>query len=310
MDVSIRVANETDLDLIIDLNRSEYRDGHSDWKIFGVLANYEIAMWWGDKSLLQWHYSILKQTGGGILLLFVDDVLVGELDYCISSDQFSGKQISRAHIIWLLVDSKWRGMGFAKRLINTLKGKLEFDIWVEAEDERSIGLYESLGEKITTIVNYNSTNYIKKFLENEDVNIETITSSEHNYQQIANEFNDGKLRILIGRYYAPHFDILQLTKPDPHGIILGGMRRPDIISYHKKHFRILALVTQYPRVYMRGEINRSSLKYILNDIFDRIALKNYESIELQFYNGDIDTSILMELGFVSISDDDILYKIS
>lgn len=305
--MSISLAIVADIPNILRLNIDEYWDNYSDWENTGDQDRYEKAMWWGDERSLSWYHSILERIGGGIFIIRIDGIIVGELDYCITTEVDDKRSFQRVHIIWLLVDKKFRRQGLAEKLIEKL-AYLELPIWVEDEDERSNALYNKLGVKVRKIVNYFTDEIIVNSLL--DIKTTALSNKKDVYDDIRRKLYSGELRVLIGNYYAPSFDIAQLQIKDPLNMIWGGMNSADIVVYRKNSFEIYAILTQYSRIYIAGTIENEILKSVLADIFQRSLKIGFENIELQFYENNLDPKIITDIGFTQLSNDDNVYLIS
>ncbi len=305
--MSIRYATKEDIHELFKLNMEEYFP--KGFENVNLMDRYEQGMWWADLELFQWHFDILQRADGGILLLIEDNQIIGELDYVLSYDFDAGKPIKRYHIIWLFISYKFRRKGHASRLIKYLTNSVEHDIWVEDEDKRSRRLYEKLGFEYKKILNYCLLEPNSSAEENQVWIRREIIVQNKIYTDLNRMVATGELRTVIGRYYAPSFDIAQLSYPDPKMMIWGQMEPADVIVYEVDGGMIYALMTQYTRVYLKGEISSSELTGILKDLFPKIMEYGFETIELQFYESEIDTDMLLSLGFKLKSDNDYVYKI-
>lgn len=302
--IIIEKASIQDINELVKINKEEYWNDYDKIKSAEL---FELGKWWVIPDLLKWHKNIVNKCGGEILVVKYNDEIIAELDYVISPDHTTYK-FERIHIVWLIVKRKYRSMGIAKMLINNLKNQFpKFEIWVEAEDERSLGLYSTLGRKRRHINNW--TLQLKKY-ENKD----TITHDVNqlnliNYDNLMDSVKGSKLYPVIGRYYAPIFDLEQLRSSDQvHQYIWGSTEKAKIRPYQYKSLRIIAIQTQFLRIYVDDpNFSRNEFQYILGQIVKDIFEYGFHEIYAQSYSEDnIDIS-LKATGFTLDDDSDHVY---
>ncbi len=306
-DLKVRLGKREDLLSVLSLNVSEYYRDLSDWQDHTQRERWEVASWWGDIDLLNWHYRVLKSSNGGIIVACIGDKIVGELDYIISHDTDEAIPIKRYHIIWVLVNGDYRRKGIAHLMINYLKEISQgLPIWVEAEDERTENLYNAIGNKkliLTNWISKNNFNYVN------NLSIHCRINSI-DYVNLLTLIKNGEWRVLIGNYYAPEFDLNQLINAEEvQGYIWGELPPADIIEYKLDNIHVIAVLTQYPRILVRSGYNLLDIVNILKDLLKRIHDMGFEEIYFQYYLDDRIEKIFNELELVSQGNKDTVYEL-
>ncbi|MFV2015359.1 MAG: GNAT family N-acetyltransferase, partial [Candidatus Heimdallarchaeota archaeon] len=239
--INIIIADNKDINEICRLNQDEYWD---NTETVDEETQFRVGKWWIKNSLLRWHMSILKACGGNILVAKIGTEIIGELDY-VQSNEYDKGFFSRLHIIWLLVKKEYRTLGIAKKMIEVLKSKFpQSEIWVEPEDDRSLQLYQSIGIRRKSIDTW-KLNSKQRFLENFNYDlIEKLRLLD--YKQLINLIKENKVSCIIGRYYAPSFDIEQLNQSDEvKRYIWGDTDKPSIIVCRLNNLTLYTVMTQY-----------------------------------------------------------------
>ncbi|MCY3411480.1 MAG: GNAT family N-acetyltransferase [Candidatus Heimdallarchaeota archaeon] len=298
MEYHIRQASEIDLNGILDLNRRVYFDSVENWKISGIHERYSKGMWWVDPSLLHWHFSILKKCEGGILVCEHNATIIAELDYVLT---WEGEgRFKRVHIIWNLVDARFRRLGISKKLMQTLCDTFDLPVWVEAEDRNSDALYSSSGRIITTIINLSKQECTK--------NID-LDSKPCSLQELFLMVQKGTIFPILGAYYCSSFDTAQLAFPDPQAILYGNLPPPQVIMYKIDNIEYYVILTQYIRVYVQKVPAMPVLLKLLQHSMSLISSMGFESIEVQLYESKILLSALEILDFQELERDPV-YQLS
>lgn len=293
-DVSICLATKSHLHEICKMNRAEYWvsiEGISDDELF------RLGKWWVKPDLLEWHYRILQKCGGNIILAIYQDKIIGHLDYAESVD-FDTKPSKRVHIIWLLVDQSYRRLGIANLLIQKLKRMYEnMEIWVEPEDERSLDLYSKLGIRKKFIDNWRllEKDFKKKTLAQHDIR----EIGQISYRQLLEKLENFELKLIIGKYYAPAFDLMQLSEGEPvHRYLWGEMDRARIIGFSYNNLTVYAIETQFLRLYSNTDkFKLHDFEILLSLIIARILGFGFGEIYVQIYNDNYLKKILSKLQF-------------
>jgi GNAT superfamily N-acetyltransferase len=305
--INVRLAKIDDLPSILLLNVSEYYKELSIWQTHDQRKRWELASWWGDIDLLNWHFQVLKSSNGGILIAYIGEKIIGELDYVISQDFDQGTSIKRYHIIWVLVDNDYRRKGIAQLMINELRLISQgIPIWVEAEDQRTEKLYNTLGQKKLILTNWivkNKLNYVT----NPSIPYEI---NSINYVELMNFIQNGEWMVLFGNYYAPEFDINQMIYAEEvHEYIWGDLPPADIIEYKLENIHVIAVITQYPRVLVKSGYNIPGIVDILKEVLIRIHDVGFEEIYIQYYFDERIEKIFAELDLIPQGNKDTVYEL-
>ncbi len=300
---------------IVDFNLREYEVAENK-----ALDHFNELQWWGHNDLLKWHFANLERNGGGILLAVdKNSIIRGQLDYVRSIQE------ERLHIVWLLVDKGMRRQGIAKSLIAELqrKGKREGigKIWTEAEDERTEELYRSLGRVKDHLENYwidlnfdfeeDLNRYELVFHEGElvetlprktDLEVREFRGNSKNMKMFA------EYERIIGDYLTPEFDLSQLTSSinTLAGQFVWGETTPlEIAEYRLSNGKVLAILTQYVRIFKKGEAKAEEIQEVITDVVHRLALKNYEAVDVQVLKSRGLGPILQKAGFAKVEEDPV-----
>lgn len=305
-DIEVRLCKMEDLSSILSLNVSEYYRDLNVWQNHTQRERWELTSWWGDIDLLNWHYQVLKSSNGGIIIASLGDKVIGELDYVTSHDFDGDKPIQRYHIIWVIVDKNHRREGIAHTLISYLQNISQgVPIWVEAEDDRTENLYNTVGQKKLLLTNWTSKNNMNNFQTSIPHKINSM-----NYENILNLIKNGEWKVLIGNYYAPEFDINQLIRADEvQEYIWGDLPPADIIEYKMESIHVIAVLTQYPRILVKSGYSLPDIVDILKDLLIRIHDIGFEEIYIQYYLDDRIEIILKELNLISQGNKDVVYEL-
>lgn len=305
-DIEVRLCKMEDLSSILSLNVSEYYRDLNVWQNHTQRERWELTSWWGDIDLLNWHYQVLKSSNGGIIIASLGDKVIGELDYVTSHDFDGDKPIQRYHIIWVIVDKNYRREGIAHTLISYLQNISQgVPIWVEAEDDRTENLYNTVGQKKLLLTNWTSKNNMNNFQTSIPHKINSM-----NYENILNLIKNGEWKVLIGNYYAPEFDINQLIRADEvQEYIWGDLPPADIIEYKMESIHVIAVLTQYPRILVKSGYSLPDIVDILKDLLIRIHDIGFEEIYIQYYLDDRIEIILKELNLISQGNKDVVYEL-
>lgn len=302
-DLTIRMASSDNLYLVLQLNTKEYTRNTPYWSSLTQFEKFEAAGWWTDHSLLEWYQKILGLCDGGILLLFANNNLVGELDYVVSYDSHGNVTEKRSHIIWLLVDEPYRNKGYAKYLINHLVSILPHPIWVEAEDSRSNSLYQKIGEQVHSICNWTV-----------DVSLSVTSDRFHetpiSYQELHQKISDGWSPI-IGRYYAPCYDVSYLRESDEvNSFVWGNTPKVDPVNVSVNGTDIIVIITQYLRIYVPQDFDIGNLLSILDYCSAKLLDIGFSEVYLQCYHTPQLHEIITGRGAMCTSEGDPVYRIS
>ncbi len=298
----IREATSEDLEALLALNRAEYPG--VDWDSLNRFERWEIGMWWVDPELLQWHFDILRRCNGGILVIESNSHITAELDFCESWEELPNYSGNRYHIIWLTTHPLHRRQGLSSQLVSELHRRTNHPIWVEAEDSRTVGLYGKIGKE-------------NHFLSNWRVEINDITEyyldNRLEYTVISYEDLDQKKSdyfALIGRYYAPAFDLSQLRYSDPIKELMWADTPSNILHHYRKNeTEVIALMTQFPRIFVSKSYMREDLEAILASVCLQLFEMGFDSLEFQvYYHVDL-ISILSNLGFSEVIQKDPVYEL-
>lgn len=305
-DIEVRLCKMEDLSSILSLNVSEYYRDLNVWQNHTQRERWELTSWWGDIDLLNWHYQVLKSSNGGIIIASLGDKVIGELDYVTSHDFDGDKPFQRYHIIWVIVDKNYRREGIAHTLISYLQNISQgVPIWVEAEDDRTENLYNTVGQKKLLLTNWTSKNNMNNFQTSIPHKINSM-----NYENILNLIKNGEWKVLIGNYYAPEFDINQLIRADEvQEYIWGDLPPADIIEYKMESIHVIAVLTQYPRILVKSGYSLPDIVDILKDLLIRIHDIGFEEIYIQYYLDDRIEIILKELNLISQGNKDVVYEL-
>ncbi len=121
-DIKIDCVNPyRDLTELIALNRREnefnYKQNPQGVRLWNELSRWDrwrLGGPWYDKDTLALHLQIIQETGGFILISKSKERVNGELELIFEKSQ-SG--VSRAHIVWIVVDPEMRHCGIGKQLV-------------------------------------------------------------------------------------------------------------------------------------------------------------------------------------------------
>ncbi len=316
--MEIQLATENDLPEIVKMNLREYGISEEE-----KAYRFEELQWWGDLSLLEWHYSILKESGGGIIVAKVDNEIVGQLDYTVSIED------ERLHIVWLLVDKEYRGRGIARKLIAELRKiadkKGMSSIWAEAEDERTEKLYLSEGKITDYLENYwidlnfdldheeMDNNLV--FKEGELYEVLPKQPTKLNRTEVIDGTKERKItdlfkgrRRVLGDYLTKEFDLLQMIKSKStvaQPFVWGETPMLQIVKYPLQDGEIVAILTQYVRVYASGQYTENELENVLKGIIHRIFQLQFLAIDIQVLKSKKLGDTLQQLGFLKIEEDPV-----
>ncbi|RMG23483.1 MAG: GNAT family N-acetyltransferase [Methanobacteriota archaeon] len=240
-------------------------------------------------------------------------------------DYVKSIQEGRYHIIWILVDKEARRKGIAKSLIYELqkRGKREGigKIWTEAEDERTEELYQSLGGIVDHLENFwidlnfdldeDPNDHELLFEDGELVDVIprkiSIRGKEIRWNNNTGEVFAGYKRI-IGDYLTPEFDLSQLTTSVgtmAQDFVWGDTTPMEMVEYTLENGKILAILTQYVRVYQKGEVNNEEIMGIIKDVVHRLACKNYEAVDVQVLRSRKLGKTLLATGFAKVEEDPV-----
>ncbi len=317
--VNIRVATEQDIPQIVSLNLREYNLAEDE-----ALDYFEQVQWWGTQSLLRWHMGLIKANHGEILVALENGKIVGELDYVISPHQ------RRGHVIWLLVDRDFRKMGIAEALIEAMREQVKkagiSHIWTEAEDERTEQLYEKNGTVADQLQNFwLDLNFdIDEPLEQYDFKFEEGEISELSkrkvlYTSIAKKIHSNlpkekyielfsNLKRAIGDYLTPRFDMMQLIESIDNlasQFVWGETTPMEVAEYKFDEGTVMALVTQYTRIYIEDGIGTEQLKAVIKDLIYLLFQRKFVSMDIQILKSRQYEKMLTNLGFVLLEEDPI-----
>ncbi len=302
--IKYRIATYEDLLNIVDLNREEYGGNVEDWNKIDTKQKWEIGSWWVDLSTLQWHWDILQMCKGCILLAIHDNKIIGELDFVFSHDIAEGQISNHYHIIWLLVDKVYRRKGIARGLIDLLKQKKSLPVWVEAENYQSDTLYRSVGKIVQHISNWeiNRIDFVEKI---PNKYISRIKDLKSLYNIVHNRW-----QLIIGRYYAPSFDVAQLCWSDPVDMLIwGNSPEVEILEYKFDNTHAIAIITQHLRLYVEKEYLEEDLIIILQHASYKTIVTGFEGVFVQIYKSDKLHRILKKVGFQQIGELDPVYNL-
>lgn len=297
--IEIRPAGSEDLDQIVRLNVREYWDSQKTWQDEDQYNRWEQAGWWGDRQLLEWHFGILSRLNGGIILAIRSGQVVGQLDY-IQSVGSSADEPNRLHIIWVLVDRNHRRVHIASRLLKYIQNFSSRPVWVEPEDERSRNLYQKFGSITKYLTNWILPRTgLTPFVKGSDGTLDQLFDTVINQHWF-----------LIGNYYAPEFDYLQLKYSDPvHQFIWGNSPARLCRRYEIEQCRVIALLTQYPRIALSTIPSNEKLILIFSTICHDIFDLGFDNIQFQYYDDNRVNQALEQLGFQCIIEHDPVYSL-
>ena len=302
--MAVRHATEEDLSALLQLNSTEIWQDPFYWKSIDQQQRWEDGMWWADPELLAWYYSVLQATGGGILVVESDDEIIGELDYVQSYDDITGFSGNRLHIIWLLTHPDYRQQGIAQQLLQFLSSSTDLPIWVEPEDNRSDALYQKFGKQVFSISNWQldihdmPASLPDDRLEYNVLSLESVLELSSSYS------------LLLGRYYAPNYDSLQLTMSDPvYAYMWGNTRKPEVFEYQLTTTNVYAIMTQYPRIWVNHGYDPQELQRILGAISLTLFEQGFDKIYIQLYNHPTLSKILQNLHYICTIADDPVYQL-
>jgi GNAT superfamily N-acetyltransferase len=291
---------------ILELNKKEYWFDIEKWGKESMITRWKKGSWWVDPKTIQWHWDVLNQCHGGIIIAIIQGKIIAELDYVLSKDHIGSKLIKRYHIIWLLVDKDHRRMGIAKKLIQKLQELSQnIPIWVEAEDKRSDSLYRSIGKPIQYISNWSTNLVNSELLNNFDGDVTYSPDLKLIFERYKQEW-----RLIIGKYYAPSYDIVQISNSDQVDTLIWGNAQPaKIVEYKLNKTKAIGIVTQYPRVLVKNTYDRAEISQIIAHLaFDALAV-GFDSIYLQVYSSDDLNEILPTIGFRQMGELDNIYQL-
>ena len=295
---------------VMHLNIAEYWPDVTKWKNESVESKVDKGGWWVDDSLLKWHFDVLKSCRGGMLLMMFGGEIIAELDYVISSDPKIPSN-HRIHSIWLLVSKEHRRRGIAKQLIEYLHriNIASYPVWVEAEDDRSRLLYDNLGYEVEIYQNWEIHEH-----EFQQVKIASqidlpIQVTRVGFDSLANELD--KFECLLGRYFAPNYDIEQLNRSEiATQFIWGQSTIASLIKFETQSCTYMGVVTQYPRLYFRGKLNRDELILVFRRFFAKIFSQGFKTIFVQTYLSYDLTEILDTVGSKLIKENDAIHQLN
>ena len=301
--MQIHLADLKDMSSIVRFNRKEYWDLEL-YDLVSEDAKFNLGVWWVEKNWLQWHFDILKKSNGGILLANIENEIVGELDFVISPNFVNNKPIKHVHIIWLLVDKNSRKLGVATQLIEKLRVLYpQYEIWVDPEDSRSESLYRKYSQPFSYYVNfeYTASNLISQ---------DSINKRNLSYEYLVQELNSYSLKLQVGKYYAPLFDIMQLY----HGeqvkeLIWGDFEQPPIVEYSLNDSKLVCILTPSLRIFSYGEVSGENSLIIIKKLLMDLMLMGYTKFEAQLYREDDFVEIFKKLKFTQISDTDPIFNL-
>lgn len=317
--VHIRIATEEDIPQIINLNLKEYSLKENE-----AYDHFELVQWWGTQDLLTWHMKLIKANQGEILVAVENGTVVGELDFVISPHQ------NRGHVIWLLVDRDFRKKGIAEALIEAMRKHVEntgiVHIWTEAEDERTEQLYAKNGTIADVLQNYwldlnvdvegPLEQYDFKF---EDGELSALFKRENPYKVRAKAIHSNlpkekyieilsELKRVVGDYLTPEFDLHQLVDSieNPSSQFIWGETTPmEIAEYEFDEGIVVAIVTQYTRIYVDGEVGIEQLKTVIVDLIYLLFQRGFVSLDIQVLKSRQYEKMLADLGFMLLEEDPI-----
>jgi hypothetical protein len=252
---------------------------------------------------------IIQNCKGNILLATYNGKIIGQLDY-VFSDDHDQSFFTRIQIIWLLIDQNYRNLGIAKYLISSLKERYpDIEIWVEAEDNRSLSLYNSIGLKKKHLDNWVLKRDRFKFDNMSKPGIKEFKSIS--FKSLLELISDNKIKLLIGKYFAPFFDIQQMLHSDEvHEFLWGNTEKPQIRSYQIHDLQVYIIMTQYLRVYVNiTNVEQDDLIAILHDGIAKTFTIGFDDIMVQVYKEDNLNAILTEVGFTIESESDPIFKL-
>lgn len=291
--INIVIADRGDIERICKLNQNEYWE---DIKSVDKETQFRLGKWWIDTELLKWHKDRIEACGGNILIIKRDNEIIAELDF-VRSKEYDGNYFSRLHIIWLLVKKEYRRFGIAKRMIQNLKSRFpEYEIWVEPEDHRSLKLYQSIGVQRQSIDTW-KLNSRDNFSKNNQYNfVENLKLLD--YRQLINMIEENKVSCIMGRYYAPSFDIEQLNNSeDVHQYIWGETAKTSIFVCKSNNLKLYAILTQYLRIYIDNpNYDKEDFDLLVEYILTKTFSLGFEEIFIQVYHNLKLTGTLKKLG--------------
>ncbi|OLS29165.1 MAG: hypothetical protein HeimC2_01560 [Candidatus Heimdallarchaeota archaeon LC_2] len=305
-EVIIENAKIQDIYELVEINKEEYWENKDQINLEEL---FKLGKWWVIPDLLKWHRQIIDNCDGKILIAKYNNEIISELDYVISPD-FTSRKIKRIHIIWLIVRRDYRNIGIAKLLLENLKTNFpNIEIWVEAEDVRSLALYSSLGEKRRNITNW--TLKFENFKMNKIIHKDVKRIEVINYNDLMIDVQNSKLYPVIGRYYAPIFDLEQLRSSDEVNQYIWGNTDKSIIQvYQYKSLKIVVILTQYLRIYVPdSNFSRFGFRLILSQIMKDIFESGFDEIYAQTYSEDNVQDPLREIGFSLDDNTDYVFRL-
>lgn len=309
INVNIRNYEERDLREIIQLNVNEYQ-WNDNFNNLTKIQKFEKARWWFDKKLLKWHIDILKRCRGGIILAIHDNQIIGELDYAMSIDSNDRENYERLHIIWILIDKKYRNKNVATTLIDYLKqNHSNISINVEAEDNRSFLLYSKLGKEFAKIENWS-------LFKNNFITQNNFSNKNYNIIEYSSvvSFLKNNVFTILGRYYCPEFDLLQLSNSNEvHEFIWGEMNQAEIFQFKTDDIEVLSIMTQYPRIYInqikKTEKTNKDLISIFIHIHEILFSYGFDVIYIQIYSEHNSIiNLIQNVGYIK-TEEDVLFQI-
>ncbi|MHA2029108.1 MAG: GNAT family N-acetyltransferase [Candidatus Kariarchaeaceae archaeon] len=307
-DIKIAIASSINIHEISRLNQEEYWNDLTD---ISEEQRFQLGKWWVFPNLLEWHMKIIQKCNGNIVLVTYNNKIIAQLDYIESIDYDNGNYFKRIHIIWLLVHKNYRKLGIAKLLISKLKQKYpNNEIWVEPEDDRSLKLYDSMGKKRKYLDNWKLRKHEFTIISNFQQGIKELEPI--NFEKLVELIQEKHARLLIGKYYAPVFDIMQLLHGDAvYGFIWGNTVKPKVHVYKIKELTVYIIPTQYLRIYVnqanfKEEDLISILKLIISKTFDY----GFEELMIQVYKEDNLNEILRKIGFTIDSENHPIFMLN
>ena len=123
---------------------------------------------------------------------------------------------------------------------------------------------------------------------------------EIDYEQLIFLVKENKITCIIGRYYAPVFDIEQLhNSNEVHQYIWGETTKPSVFVCKVNNLTVYAIMTQYLRVYTDNPLyEMEDFELLLEYILHKTVSLGFEEIYIQVYTDLTLTNILKKLGSI------------
>ncbi len=306
----IRRFQKKDLPELVSMNREAYGFTKSE----PIEEIFEEVRWWGDESLFQWYFDQLNKSGGDILIAESEGRIIGQLDFVTEEDT--------TYVIWLLVRVQYRGGGVAKSLLEHLIKTVDSQrILTEAEDEVTEHIYGKLAKNTRILQNWwLDLNFIASIKESETLIFpegepKIIQRTPREYQIKLGTFDQLESDILdvmrtgeriIGEYGLQIYDLNQLigsidTIAQPY--IWGETTPFEILAINVSETQIVAIVTQYSRIYVSKTPSEELLKEFVSILVDLLYRRGFESVDLQVIKSNLTDTVLNQLGFTLIEED-------